>query len=199
MNLLIIDNYDSFVYNIIGLLRGCHTPAGHPLRWDIVKNDRIPLDTLHLYDAIILSPGPGIPSEAGDLMRLVSLAAGRIPMLGMCLGHQAIAQHYGAQLLQLVHPRHGHPSPLMQVDITDPVVGPCADGEVTVGRYHSWTVDDTTLPSCLLVTARDEEGHIMSLRHRSHPVFGLQFHPESIITTHGPAIIQNFLLHASRF
>lgn len=196
MDILIIDNYDSFVYNIVGLLRECRDVSGNVVNWSVVRNDEIPFASLDSYDALILSPGPGVPDEAGELTRLVEVAAGRVPMLGICLGHQAIAQHYGASLLQLPHPRHGHPSPLRDVDASDPVVGPCAGPDVTVGRYHSWTVDESTLPDLLRVTSRDEEGHIMSLRHRSLPVYGLQFHPESIITTCGHTLLQSFITNA---
>lgn len=199
MNILIIDNYDSFVYNIVGLLRECRDRSCGGVDWRVVRNDDIPFAGLDGYDAVILSPGPGVPEEAGELMRLVDVAAGRLPMLGICLGHQAIAQYYGASLLQLSHPRHGHPSPLMDVDATDPVVGRCVGRDVTVGRYHSWTVDESTLPDSLTVTSRDEEGHIMSLRHRSQPVYGVQFHPESIITTCGHTLLQSFITHAEEW
>lgn len=194
MNILIIDNYDSFVYNIVGLLQRERAAGGwDKLEWDVVRNDAIPFDSLDRYDAIILSPGPGVPHEAGALMRLVVEAA-HIPMLGICLGHQAIAQHYGARLCQLAHPRHGHPSVLTDIDSSDPLIGRC--GGVTVGRYHSWTVDESSLPSCLRVTSRDEDGHIMSMRHESLPTFGVQFHPESIITTCGRELLHNFIAYA---
>lgn len=193
MNILIIDNYDSFVYNIVGLLQRERAAGGwDKLEWDVVRNDAIPFDSLDRYDAIILSPGPGVPHEAGSLMRLVAEAA-HIPMLGICLGHQAIAQHYGARLCQLAHPRHGHPSVLTDIDSSDPLIGRCWG--VTVGRYHSWTVDESSLPSCLRVTSRDEEGHIMSMRHESLPTFGVQFHPESIITTCGRKLLHNFIAY----
>ena len=197
MNILIIDNYDSFVYNIVGLLQRERAAAGG-IRpdWDVVRNDVIPFGSLDRYDAIILSPGPGVPGEAGGLMRLVAEAS-HVPMLGICLGHQAIAQHYGARLCQLAHPRHGHPSVLTDIDPADPLIGRCGDGRgVTVGRYHSWTVDETSLPSCLHVTSRDEEGHIMSMRHESLPTFGVQFHPESVITTCGRELLHDFIVYA---
>ena len=197
MNILIIDNYDSFVYNIVGLLQGERAAAGGVgPEWDVVRNDVIPFGTLDRYDAIILSPGPGVPGEAGGLMRLVAEAS-HVPMLGICLGHQAIAQHYGARLCQLAHPRHGHPSVLTDIDPADPLIGRCGDGRgVTVGRYHSWTVDEASLPSCLHVTSRDEECHIMSMRHESLPTFGVQFHPESVITTCGCELLHNFIVYA---
>ncbi|MDE5668974.1 MAG: aminodeoxychorismate/anthranilate synthase component II [Duncaniella sp.] len=197
MNILIIDNYDSFVYNIVGLLQRERAAGGwDKLEWDVVRNDAISFDSLDRYDAIILSPGPGVPHEAGSLMRLVAEAT-HIPMLGICLGHQAIAQHYGARLCQLAHLRHGHPSVLTDIDSSDPLIGRC--GGATVGRYHSWTVDESSLPSCLRVTSRDEEGHIMSMRHESLPTFGVQFHPESIITTCGRELLHNFIAYAGEW
>lgn len=199
MNVLIIDNYDSFVYNIVGLLRECRDSAGAVPERDVVRNDAIPFESLGRYDAVILSPGPGVPDEAGELMRLVGEAAGRVPILGICLGHQAIAQYYGASLRQLSHPRHGHPSPLTYIDGSDLVMGICAERAATVGRYHSWTVDESTLPDVLCVTSRDEEGNIMSLRHRTQPVYGMQFHPESIITSCGHSLMQSFITLAEKW
>lgn len=199
MDILIVDNYDSFVYNVVGLLRGCRDSVGGDLSWDVVRNDTIPFDRLDRYDAIILSPGPGVPQEAGDLMRLVGVAAGRVPMLGICLGHQAIALHYGARLRQLEHPRHGHPSALTVVDASDPVIGTCSGTQPVVGRYHSWVVDEAALPPVLFVTSRDEEGNIMSFRHFSDEVYGVQFHPESIITSVGAALMDRFIARARSY
>lgn len=193
MRILIVDNYDSFVYNIVGLLKQCRAGAFPGLEWDVALNDAVPFGDLGLYDAVIISPGPGVPSEAGDLMRLMSVVGKDVSVLGVCLGCQAIAMHYGASLCQLAYPRHGHPSPLRDIDASDPVVGSLAGKEVTVGRYHSWVVDEADFPSSLVVTSRDEEGHIMSFRHRSLPLFGVQFHPESIITDCGVELLRNFM------
>lgn len=193
MRIMIVDNYDSFVHNVAGVLRVCRGSVAGDLDWDIFRNDRIPFDRLGDYDAAILSPGPGVPEEAGDMMHLLEVASSSLPMLGICLGHQALALHFGARLRQLDRPRHGHPAILESIDSTDPVIGPLAGESVQVGRYHSWTVDTESLPDCLTATSYDTEGNIMSLRHRTLPLFGLQFHPESIITPAGSRIISNFL------
>lgn len=194
MKILLIDNYDSFVYNIVGLLQRCR--KDHPfLEWDVVKNDRITSYQAGLYDAIILSPGPGIPSEAGNLLQVIRHCIYTHPILGICLGCQAIAETFGSKLLHLDSPRHGHSSTLHDVDTFDPIIGFCSNGEATVGRYHSWVIDESTLPkdNSLIVTSRDEDGNIMSFRHLTHPIFGLQFHPESIITRNGQQMLCNFL------
>lgn len=211
MKILLVDNYDSFVYNIVGLLQRSRD-SFPDLEWEVVRNDRIPLDDVGKYDALILSPGPGIPEEAGCLLPLIRRYGGIVPILGVCLGFQAIGEVYGCRLLRLDAPRHGHRSVLQDVDAEDPVVGFCCrergvndchdeegaiiSGEIgVVGRYHSWVIDEATLDSSspLKVTSRDEDGNIMSIRHTRYPVFGLQFHPESIITTNGLRLLTNFL------
>lgn len=194
MRVLIIDNRDSFVHNICGLLEsvGKDNPD-YCLEWDIVGCDYIDIESVHNYDAVILSPGPGIPSEAGRLMDMVKACAGRVPMLGICLGMQAIAEIYGGTLRQLEFPRHGHKSFLKCVDPADPIVGNLARRRTAVGRYHSWVVDLESLPDCLVASSFDEEGNIMSLRHRILPIFATQFHPESIISDCGLEIMEAFL------
>lgn len=193
MRLLIIDNHDSFVYNIIGLLR-CFRDSRLNLSWDVRKNDEIPLDSIDTYDALIISPGPGLPSEAGSLMTAIERSVYSRPILGICLGCQAIAEYFGGSLSHLGHPAHGHLSRLKAIDSSDPLIGEIGgDDDIRVGRYHSWVVSKETLPSDLAVSSQDEDGNIMSLRHVSLPVFGLQFHPESIISSHGMEIIGRFL------
>lgn len=194
MKILLIDNYDSFVFNIVGLLRQCRREFPC-LEWDVVKNDRVTLPEAEGYDGLILSPGPGLPAEAGRMPEVIKRCAGRIPILGVCLGCQAIAEAFGCGLRQLEAPRHGHPSPLHIEDPSDPLVGFLSGQRVTVGRYHSWVIDESTMTADtpLTVTSRDEDGLIMSISHRTHPLFGLQFHPESIITTHGPHLLLRFL------
>lgn len=193
MRLLIIDNHDSFVYNIIGLLR-CFRDSRLNLSWDVRKNDEIPLDSIDTYDALIISPGPGLPSEAGSLMTAIERSVYSRPILGICLGCQAIAEYFGGSLSHLGHPAHGHLSRLKAIDSADPLIGEIGgDDDIRVGRYHSWVVSKETLPSDLAVSSQDEDGNIMSLRHVSLPVFGLQFHPESIISSHGMEIIGRFL------
>lgn len=190
MKILLIDNHDSFVYNIVGLFCRCGVWRGDI---SVVRNDAVDTIDIGAYSAIVLSPGPGLPSDAGALMRVVAEWAGRRPMLGICLGHQAIVQHFGATLERLSAPRHGHPSQLRVTDLSDPLVGSLAGRGVTVGRYHSWRVREESLPPCLRVTSVDEDGGIMSVSHTALPVWGLQFHPESVITDCGEEIINNML------
>lgn len=196
MKIALADNRDSFVHNICGLLERVSPRC----QWTVVPTDVLadsPLD----YDALILSPGPGLPQEMPGLMRLVEHAAGSVPMLGVCLGMQAIAIHFGAHLRQLPCPRHGHRSPLTVTDHSDPLLATlkALPSPPHVGRYHSWIVDPSTLPATLVATSRDEEGNIMSLRHRTLPLFGLQFHPESVMTDCGLDLLAAFLrLVASR-
>lgn len=199
MNLLIIDNHDSFVYNIIGLLEKCMLKYGWDIRWDVVRNDDIDCGVLKAYDAVILSPGPGLPHEAGQLMEVIRHSERlRIPVLGICLGCQAIALHFGGILLQMDNPKHGHVTRLIDVDSSDPLTGFCSGLPAYEGRYHSWVVSDDNLPDTLFVTARDEEGLIMALRHRELPLFGFQFHPESIMTETGDRMLHNFLTEVAR-
>ena len=194
MKILLIDNYDSFVYNIVGLLQRCR--CEYPdLEWDVVMNDEVSPCDAERYDAIILSPGPGLPSESGRLSEMIRHCAATHPMLGVCLGCQAIAEVFGSSLRQLDMPRHGHGSILRDVDADDPIVGFCNDGNGIVGRYHSWVIDESSLNRDvpMVISSRDEEGNIMSVRHRSLPIFGVQFHPESIITNCGERMLKNFL------
>ncbi|WP_303023192.1 anthranilate synthase component II [Duncaniella muris] len=193
MRLLIIDNHDSFVHNIIGLLRDCVNRMPFQFSWNVVKNDEIPFDSIDNYDALIISPGPGLPAEASGLMKAIDLCSHTKPILGICLGCQAIAEYFGGSLTHLDHPAHGHLSRLKNVDSSDPLLG-CIECEaITVGRYHSWIVAKETLPPSLAVSSQDEDGNIMSVRHTELPVFGLQFHPESIISNCGADIIGGFL------
>ncbi len=194
MRILVIDNYDSFVCNIVGLLETIRRDGIFArLEWDVSMNDAVDIRNIGSYDAIIFSPGPGIPREAGAMMEILEQYADRIPMFGICLGFQAIAEHFGAQLRHLPHPRHGHPSQLRRIDANDPVIGSLAGKRPTVGRYHSWAVDAESLPARLIATSFDEEGNPMSFRHRDLLVFGTQFHPESIITDCGKQLLTSFL------
>lgn len=196
MRILLIDNYDSFVYNIVGMLQQCRdTSSFDDLEWDVIRNDLLPYDGLDYYDALILSPGPGIPSEAGEMMRIINQCAETHPILGICLGCQAIAEYFGASLCQLSKPLHGHCSELQHIDPDDKLIGEFTGGRWRVGRYHSWMIDRQSIPKggALLITSCDENENIMSVRHRHLPIFGTQFHPESIITENGIRIIYNFL------
>ena len=190
MKILIVDNYDSFVYNVAQIAR-----HNHDVTVDVMRNDNILLRKDIEYDAAILSPGPGIPKEAGYLMEFVDRCHERIPILGICLGFQAIAEYFGAKLVNLPHPLHGYKSTLTLMDDND-VLYRDISKPIDVGHYHSWIVDSASLPECLEPTACDEDGNLMSFRHRRLPLYGVQYHPESIITTHGDAIVSNFIEYA---
>lgn len=194
LRILIIDNYDSFVYNIIGLLGEIQSRGVVPdFEWRVVMNDAVDIKEAGEYDAIILSPGPGVPQEAGRMTEVLDKYVRCKPVFGVCLGFQGIAEYFGARLRQLPYPRHGHLSRLQDVDESDPLMGSLASGSAVVGRYHSWVVDEQTLPQELAATSFDEDGNLMSLRHRELPVFGTQFHPESIISDCGDRILEAFL------
>jgi len=185
MKLVIIDNYDSFTYNLSHLVKELGAEV------TVLRNDVFQLEALEQFDKIILSPGPGIPLEAGLLLDVIRSYAGRKPMLGVCLGHQAIGQVFGAQLENLSDVFHGVATPC-HIIAEAPVFNGLAK-DITVGRYHSWVVAKEGLPDCLEVTAVSDEGQIMALRHREYDVYGIQFHPESVLTPEGKQIIKNFI------
>ncbi len=183
--IVIIDNYDSFTYNLSHLVK----EQGAEVQ--VLRNDQFELRALEAYDKIILSPGPGIPSEAGLLCDVIRTYAGRKPILGVCLGHQAIGEVFGARLENLTQVFHGVATPC-QIVADDPIFEGL-ERTITVGRYHSWVVATEELPVCLEVTALSDEGQIMALRHRQYDVHGIQFHPESVLTPEGRTIIKNFI------
>jgi anthranilate synthase component 2 len=185
MKTVIIDNYDSFTYNLSHLVKELGADV------TVLRNDRFELAQLAQFDKIILSPGPGIPSEAGLLLDVILTYASRKPMLGVCLGHQAIGEAFGATLTNLQDVFHGVATPC-RIAASDPIFKGLPH-EITVGRYHSWVVSRDGLPACLEVTALSDEGQIMAIRHRDYPVHGIQFHPESVLTPQGRTIIDNFL------
>lgn len=187
MKVLILDNYDSFTYNIVHAVRDAGIDP------DVVRNDKISIPEVADYDKIIISPGPGIPSEAGILPELLREYADKKPILGVCLGHQAIGEHFGASLENLSDVYHGVQTPV-RVVAADYILEGMGE-EFQVGRYHSWIVGKENLPECLVVTSRDDDGKIMSLRHKEYDVHGVQFHPESLLTPGGEKIITNFLKH----
>ena len=187
MKILLLDNYDSFTYNLLHAVKELGATDV-----EVVRNDQIELDEVDRFDKIILSPGPGIPEEAGLLLPIIKRYAPTKSILGVCLGHQAIAESIGASLQQPPHPKHGHESPLTIVDPTDILYHGLTYPE-QVGRYHSWIVNPHTLPSCLRISALDEEGHIMSFYHTTLPIRGVQYHPESIITRQGRKMINNWV------
>lgn len=186
MKLLVIDNYDSFVYNLVALIRET-TKA--PLT--VVKNDQVDLETLHQYSHILLSPGPGIPSEAGKMMEVLERVAPHTSVLGVCLGHQAIAEFSGARLQQLNAPLHGVTSTLVQIQ-TDSLFE-TTPKTFQIGHYHSWVVAEDSVPNSLEVLAFDEHHNIMAIKHKGFPWRGVQFHPESILTEHGKTLISNWI------
>ncbi len=189
MKLAIIDNYDSFTYNLAHLVKKLGAEVS------VMRNDRFELSNLEAYDKLILSPGPGIPSEAGLLLHVIKHYAGTKPMLGVCLGEQAIGEAFGGELTNLSDVYHGVQTPV-KIIADDPLFAGLPR-EIPVGRYHSWVVDQRHFPDELEVTAVSQEGYIMALRHRHYPIFGIQFHPESVLTPNGEQIISNWLNHES--
>ena len=185
MKIIIIDNYDSFTYNLAHLVKSLGVEV------DVVRNDKFSLDDLEKYDKIILSPGPGIPDEAGLTMQVLAHYADHKPILGVCLGHQAIGQYFGARLTNLTEVYHGVQAPIHIVHEDFLFEG--LPYKFVAGRYHSWVVDHEGFPNCLQITAESEEGQIMALRHKTLKVHGIQFHPESVLTPDGETIINNFL------
>jgi anthranilate synthase component II len=184
MKIVIIDNYDSFTYNLAHLVKALGADV------DVFRNDKFALESLASYDKIILSPGPGIPSEAGLLEDVIKQYAGNKPILGICLGEQAIGEVFGAGLVNLPKVFHGVQT---SVSLEEDYLFKGLPNEIQVGRYHSWVVDRKSLPSCLQVTAEDSGGLIMALRHKNYDIRGLQFHPESVLTPDGETIISNWL------
>lgn len=192
MKILLVDNRDSFVYNVVGLLCSCGLERGDV---DVVRSDEIPYERIGEYSGVVLSPGPGLPEESAGLMRFIAEAGERMPLLGICLGHQAIAQHWGAKLQRRECPRHGHPSELQIIEEDDPLLkGISESGHARIGRYHSWEVSRESVEWPLKVTSvSGDDGSVMSIRHMERPLYGLQFHPESIITDCGQQLMCNFL------
>lgn len=183
----LIDNYDSFSYNLYQLLAS----AGAEL--EVFRNDALSVDELAALrpEAVVLSPGPGRPADAGICEDVVRGLSGVVPILGVCLGHQAICEALGATVTYAPQIMHGKSS-LAQVDRTCPLFAH-VESPTRVGRYHSLVADDATLPACLRVVARTDDGEVMAVQHAEHPTFGLQFHPESILTADGRAMAEGFL------
>jgi len=188
MKILILDNYDSFTYNLVQYVK--EITGTRP---DVVRNDKISLDAVDAYDFIILSPGPGLPHEAGIMIDLIKRYASTKKILGVCLGHQAIAEAFGGELFNLPKVYHGVATNIKITESSDLVFKSCPP-EVVVGRYHSWAVVKENLPSELRITAVDEHGVIMALSHKTFDVKGVQFHPESIMTAYGKQMMQNFIV-----
>ena len=194
MKLLVFDNYDSFTYNLVHLVEKI---IGDKV--DVYRNDQLELGKIAAYDKIILSPGPGLPAEAGLLLPLIRQYAATKSILGVCLGHQAIAESFGGKLLNLSQVFHGVSLPVNVVKRATPGIRLNADlfdgmpDSFMAGRYHSWVVDPAGFPDELEITAKDPGGHIMAFRHRKYDVLGVQFHPESVLTPEGERVMRNWL------
>lgn len=183
---LVIDNYDSFTYNLVHLINELGFEA------EVWRNDKFDLADVNKYDKILLSPGPGIPEEAGLLLEVIKTYAATKSILGICLGQQAIAEAFGGSLLNLGRPMHGVATPITVLDKEELTFKDCP-AIIEVGRYHSWVVNTVDLPECLIVTSTDKDGQIMSLRHQTLDVRGVQFHPESVLTPSGKQMMKNWL------
>jgi anthranilate synthase component 2 len=188
MKILVFDNYDSFTYNLVHLVE----KITHE-KVDVYRNDEIALEKIAGYDKIILSPGPGIPEEAGLLLPLIKMYAPSKSILGVCLGHQAIAESFGGKLNNLETVFHGVATPVTILKNDSGILKDLPQ-QVEVGRYHSWVVSDKNFPGELEVTARDANGYIMGLQHKEFDVQGVQFHPESVLTPDGETMMRNWLL-----
>ena len=187
MKIVIIDNYDSFTYNLAHLIRELGAQV------TVWRNDMFNLEQLRGFDKIILSPGPGIPAEAGLLLDVIRNYAGRKPILGVCLGHQAIGEVFGAKLTNLDEVFHGVATEGTQFGNDYLFKG--LQKRITMGRYHSWVVDRAHFPYCLEVTAVSDDGQIMAFKHKQYDIHGIQFHPESVLTPNGKDMLRNWVEH----
>lgn len=185
---LVFDNYDSFTYNLVQMIERILQ-----IKVDVVKNDEITLEEIDQYDKIVLSPGPGIPEEAGILLELIKKYASTKSILGVCLGQQAIAEAFGGSLINLSEIFHGVATSA-EIIKQETKIFKDLNSRMEVGRYHSWVVNPKDFPEELEITAVDKDGMIMALQHKTYDVHGVQFHPESILTPEGEVIIRNFLL-----
>ena len=194
MKILVFDNYDSFTYNLVHLVKKISDATV-----DVYRNDEIALEEIDKYDKILLSPGPGIPKEAGLLMPLIEAYGAYKSILGVCLGHQAIGEVYGGQLINLETVYHGVATPVHLIDRDEMGSAKWKDlyhdlpSEFPVGRYHSWVIKKESFPEDLIITAEDDNGYVMGLAHKKYDVQGVQFHPESVLTPGGEIILRNWL------
>lgn len=189
VHLLVADSHDSFVYNLVEILRKCPNCT-----FDVVATEHCPDLPLENYRGILLSPGPGHPEEVKGLMPLIARTVHTHSLLGVCLGHQALALHFSGQLLQMPHPLHGHAERLSIKEIEGRTLLEQLPSDSSVGRYHSWCVAEEPFPNVLEITATAlSDGAIMAFRHKTLPLFGVQFHPESYLSPHGASIVQNWL------
>lgn len=186
-NILILDNYDSFTYNLVH-----YVEENSNFKVSVFRNDKITLDEVEKYDTIILSPGPGLPKDAGILKELIKRYATTKKILGVCLGMQAIGEVFGGKLINLDTVFHGIATPISVLD-TDDLLYKNLPSSFKVGRYHSWVIANEQFPKELNITSVEENGQIMSIKHKNYNIYGVQFHPESILTKYGKEIITNFL------
>ncbi|MFK7935376.1 MAG: aminodeoxychorismate/anthranilate synthase component II [Saprospiraceae bacterium] len=192
MKILVIDNYDSFTYNLVQYLMEITGQT----KIDVFRNDEITVEQVDEYDTIILSPGPGVPSDAGIMPEVIKTYADKKNILGVCLGHQAIGEAFGGEISNLDRVYHGIETPMYVTD-SEEVIFKNVPREFNAGRYHSWIVKSEDLPAELEVTAKDIDGTIMAFRHKEYNVRGVQFHPESVMTEHGKTMLRNFLEYSA--
>ena len=185
MRIALIDNYDSFTYNLVHIIKQQGVSV------DVFRNDQFEMDDLSCYDKLLLSPGPGIPEEAGRLTEVIRYYSGKKPILGICLGHQAIGEVFGCRLINLEEVYHGVSTPIRVIS-KDPLFEGLSD-VIDVGRYHSWSIDKEFVSDVIEITSISEDGEIMSIRHKEYDIRGLQFHPESVLTPTGGIILHNWL------
>lgn len=184
--IIVIDNYDSFTYNLVHYLEDLNCEV------TVYRNDEFDIEELQKFDKILLSPGPGIPDEAGLLKEVIKTYSTTKSILGVCLGQQAIAEVFGGSLINLEKVYHGVATNI-KIQVQDEPLFKGLESEIEVGRYHSWVVNSSDFPEVLEITSLDENGQIMSLRHRTYDVRAVQFHPESILTPHGKKILENWV------
>lgn len=185
MKILVIDNYDSFTYNLVYIFRK------YSKNVDVYRNDKITPEQCMDYDAIVLSPGPGIPVDAGNMIKIIDKCISKIPILGICLGHQALGEYLGAKLINMAEVYHGVQTNILvkkQVGILKQM-----EKEFLAGRYHSWNIDTNTLNDKIEVTATDENNSIMAIQNTELKIYGVQFHPESVLTPEGEKIVKAFI------
>lgn len=183
-NILVVDNYDSFTYNLVHYLEDLNATV------TVKRNDQVLPEEGLEYDAVLLSPGPGIPSEAGNLLEIIRFLGDKKPLLGICLGHQAITEVYGGSIVNLEDVYHGVATTMTH---SNDAIFKDIPTRFEAGRYHSWAAHPDHFPVELKITARDENGQIMALKHKEFPIYGVQFHPESVMTPQGKKMLQNFL------
>jgi len=186
MKLLVLDNYDSFTYNLVYILKQ------NNISFDVIRNDKISKDDALKYDGILLSPGPGIPEEAGNMPSIIETCAGKVPILGICLGHQAIAQYLGGEIINRNDVLHGMQTPIHLTQKDSPIFENVPES-FDAGRYHSWELNKDDIPEHIESTAIDAQGSIMALQNLELSLYGLQFHPESIMTPEGKKMVENFV------